>query len=269
VRITLRTPGSIHGTLTAGLDGAGSSQPFTVASGERYAQVDLQPSVGVSADTTPGEHRITLTAATDDGQRDTWTATLAVERIGCAQSDDACPVDLSGAFDHDSIATLSDPGGSGFDGLGWSYAAETLPPAGPIVLAATPFTFPPGADGAANTVDADGTTLTLPPLQGDALRVLAAAGGGTVRSTATVTYADGSTATAPLGAADWAGGPGAGEDVALTAPYRFKTGQGRDGPAVSIFAETVPLDPARTVRSITLPDDPRMKVFAMTAQRHH
>jgi lysophospholipase L1-like esterase len=268
-RITLRGPGSVRGRLTAALDGAGRAQPFAVMSRERYAQIDLSPSVDVPATTAPGEHRITLTATTADGGQATFPVPLRVERLGCADADDACPVDLSGAFDHDSIATASDPGGAGFDGLGWSYAADTLPPAGPVVLAGTPFAFPSGADDVENTVDADGTTLALPALHGDDLRLLAAAGGGSVASTATVTYLDGTTATEPLGASDWAGGPASGEGVALTAPYRFKTGSGRDSPAVSIFAETVPLDPTRVVRSITLPDDTRMKAFAVTVEQHH
>jgi lysophospholipase L1-like esterase len=268
-RITLRAPGTAKGTLTAALDGASSSQSFSVASAERFAQVDLAPTVKVPAGTAPGEHLITLTARTNDGQRDTFSATLDVERLGCSASDDACPVELGSAFDHDSIATASDPGGGGFDGLGWSYAAETLPAAGPVVLAGTPFAFPSGADGAQNTVDADGATLVLPYLHGTTLRLLAAAGGGSVNATATLTYADGTSAPVALGAADWAGGPRAGEDVALTAPYRFRAGSGRDSPAVSIFAETVPLDPGRELRSITLPDDPRMKVFAMTVLQRH
>lgn len=268
-RIALRAPGMVKGTLTTALDGASSAQPFTADSGERYAQVDLSSTVKVPASTAPGEHAITLTAATADGQRDTVSVPLEVERLGCAQGDDACPVDLSGAYDHDSIATASDPGGSGFDGLGWSYAADTLPAAGPTVLAGTPFVFPSGADGVENTADADGTTVALPALHGHDLRVLAAAGGGSVSSSATVTYADGTTASVPLGASDWAGGPAAGEDVALTAPYRFKTGLGRDSPAVSIFAETVPLDASRDVQAITLPDDARMKVFAATVEQAH
>ncbi|HEX4689768.1 MAG TPA: SGNH/GDSL hydrolase family protein [Solirubrobacteraceae bacterium] len=269
-RITVRAPGSVKGTLTAALDGASSSsQSFTVASAERFAQVDAAPTIAVPSSTTPGEHRLTLTATTNDGRRDTFAATLDVERLGCTAADDACPVELAGAFDHDSIATASDPGGGGFDGLGWSYAAETLPAAGPVVLAATPFSFPSGADGVENTVDADGATIALPALHGDALRVLAASGGGSVRSTATLHYADGTTASAALGAADWAGGPAAGEDVAVTAPYRFRDPGGRDSPAVSIFAETVPLDPSRELRSVTLPGDPRMKIFAATVVQHH
>jgi hypothetical protein len=88
-----------------------------------------------------------------------------------------------------------------------------------------------------------------------------------VDETATVTYTDGSTAAVPLRFSVWASGPQAGEDVAVAAPYRYRAGTGRDGPAVDVYARTVPLDPDRTVASITLPDQSRLGLFAMTLQQ--
>jgi hypothetical protein len=75
------------------------------------------------------------------------------------------PVDLSGACNHDGIATAAHPDDGNFDGGGWSYPAEELSPAGAATLAGTPMEFPSGADGELNTIEADGQSVALPALQ--------------------------------------------------------------------------------------------------------
>jgi len=266
-RAFVQAPGNVSGTLDTGLDGVHRQQAFTADSRGRFAQVDLAPQVQVPAGTSPGTHHVTFTVRTDDGRTATTTATLDVEHLGCAQSDDACTLDLTTAYDHDSIASAAHPDDGNFDGLGWSYAAETLPAAGPVVLAGTPFVFPSGADGALNSVTAQGQSLDLPALQASGIRVLGAASGGAVDGTVAVTYTDGSTASLPVHFSDWATGPQAGEDIAVAAPYRYRAGVGRDGPAVDVYARTLPLDPGKTVRSLTLPDQSRLKLFAVTVQQ--
>jgi hypothetical protein len=49
-------------------------------------------------------------------------------------------------------------------------------------------------------------------------------------------------------------------------PHRIKAGLGVDGPAVNLFGLSAPLDPAKDVRSVTLPDDSRLQVYAVTLQ---
>nr|WSX76125.1 SGNH/GDSL hydrolase family protein [Streptomyces sp. NBC_00899] len=263
-RATVQGPGTVRGTLSVALDGASRQSSFAVPSQGRFAQLDLPQEVQVPATTAAGTHRVTFTVRTTTGGTATAEATLDVERVGCEQTDDACTLDLTAAYDHDSIASAAHPGDGDFDGLGWSYAAETLPAAGPVVLAGTPFAFPSGTDGADNTVTAHGQTLPLPGLHAGDLRLLSAASGGAVDATATVTYADGSTASLPLHVGDWATGPRTGEDVAVAAPYRYRADAGRDGPSVDVYADTLALDPARTLRSITLPDQTRLQLFAVT-----
>ncbi|MBP0458176.1 GDSL-type esterase/lipase family protein [Streptomyces montanisoli] len=266
-RVTAQGPGTVRGSVAVTLDGKSRHSSFAVPSQGRYAQVDLAQDLEVPATTKPGTHHVTFTVRTSDGRRAHARATLDVEHVGCAQSDDACTVDLTSAYDHDSIATAAHPGDGDFDGLGWSYAAETLPAADTEVLAGSPFAFPSGADGVDNTVTAKGQTLPLPGLRAGDVRLLAAASGGAVSTTATVTYTDGTTASLPLNVSDWASGPQAGEDVAVAAPYRYKAAAGRDGPAVDIYARTLPLDPSRTLRSITLPDQARLQLFAVTVHQ--
>jgi hypothetical protein len=53
----------------------------------------------------------------------------------------------------------------------------------------------------------------------------------------------------------------------VAAPYRLRAGVGQDGPPVDIYAQAVSLDPTRAVRSIALPDQPRLRLFAVTLQQ--
>jgi hypothetical protein len=47
-------------------------------------------------------------------------------------------------------------------------------------------------------------------------------------------------------------------------PHRIKAGQGVDGPPVSLFGVTVPLAAGKTIRSLTLPNDARIQMYALT-----
>jgi len=245
-------PGTVTGKL--------GDTPFSIESDGLPAQQDIP--LTLDAPSEPGDHAVTLTAVTDGGLKASATVTLHVVRTGCAQTDQACLVPL--AYDKDGIATAAHPDDGNFDGGGWSFPAEELPPAGPALLAGTVFSFPSGADGASNMIEADGQTLPLPGVRASALHVLASAHNGSVDSVATVTYADGTTASVPLRFGDWAGSPAFDEKVAVTTPYRYKAGVGKDAPPVSIFASTEPLDGAKTVQSITLPAQPHLKLFALT-----
>jgi lysophospholipase L1-like esterase len=266
-RATVQGPGTVRGTVTATLGGTRSTHPFAVRSDGRFAQVNAALDLPVPATLEAGAHRVRFTVRTRDGRRRTATAVLDVRRLGCGRSGDSCPLDLTGAYDRDAIASARHPEDGDFDGLGWSYAAETLPTAGPAVLAGTPFVFPSSADGAENAVTARGQTLDVPDVPARELHLLGAASGGASEGTVTLTYTDGSTADLPLAFSDWAAQPQPGEAVAVAAPYRYRAGTGRDGPAVGIFARTLPLDPDRVLRSVRLPDDARLKLFAATVDR--
>lgn len=262
VRAVVQRPGGSAGTLTTVLDGVRTVTPFKVTSAGRKTQVDLSPTIRVPADAAPGPRTVRFEVAVPGAGRAVARARLDVVAVGCAQDDDACPVDLP--HDHDSIASDANDADGDFDGQGWSYAAETLPPAGPVALAGTVYAFGSGADGDDNTVEARGQTIELPALRTGTLHVLAAAANGSVDRTATLTYADGSTQTVPLTVSDWAQPPQAGEQVAVAAPYRLRAGAGRDAPPVNVFARDHDLDPGRTTATLTLPDEPRLKVFAVT-----
>jgi hypothetical protein len=93
---------------------------------------------------------------------------------------------------------------------------------------------------------------------------VAAAHNGTVSTTLTVRYTDGTSAELPVTVGDWAGSAPSGSTVALDMDHRIRRGQGVDGPSVRLFATAAPLDTGRTVRSLSLPDDRRIEVYAIT-----
>ncbi|WUH95596.1 hypothetical protein OG900_03070 [Streptomyces sp. NBC_00433] len=63
-----------------------------------------------------------------------------------------------------------------------------------------------------------------------------------------------------------AGAPRLGEDRAIHADSRYGAQGAPDGVAVDIWHLTVPLDPARTAVSLTLPDDPRLAPYAVSGR---
>jgi hypothetical protein len=175
-----------------------------------------------------------------------------------------CAIDLSSARTTDGTATVAATAEGNFDGLGWSYDAALLPPAGAVTWAGVTYSAPPPGGTARNFVRASRQTLPLPGARRSTLRLIAATHQGPVAGTVTVRYADGTTATTTVTVPDWAA-TNAGPTV-LSMPHRIKTGRGTDSPPVSLFSFAVALNPDKELRSITLPDDPRIKLYAVTVQ---
>jgi hypothetical protein len=87
---------------------------------------------------------------------------------------------------------------------------------------------------------------------------------GPVGTSVTVGYTDGTSASTPLTVADWCGTAAPGTTAVLSMPHRIKAGQGIDGPPVALFGARIPLSAGKQIRSITLPADPRVYVYAVT-----
>ena len=89
----------------------------------------------------------------------------------------------------------------------------------------------------------------------------------------TVTYTDGTTATATLGLTDWTLGGGGGmpqfSNVTLaTLPYRNATDGTKQTINTYLFTATIPIDSSKTVASITLPatvNNGSIGIFAISA----
>ncbi|MGC5167129.1 GH92 family glycosyl hydrolase [Luteimicrobium sp. DT211] len=293
--------------LTVLATAAGDAKVKVSAAGPKGWQISPKTkSVKVSSDGLPAQAKVTVAvtapAGTEAGTYDvTVTARTAgapaVDRVvhvtvqpggACATTTDtSCAVDLSAAYDRDGVASADAPTQGNIDGLGYSYAADLLPAAGPTTIGGVTYQAPSTAGTDKNLVEADGQTVALPTGSYSALQVLGAAvngGTGILGGTAVVTYTDGTTASVPLQFTDWGKRDlEFGNTAAITMPYRMSTG-GKNTTQVSIYRATVALDASRTVRSLTLPrasvpewtapglvgtawdHDSGMEIYAMTLQ---
>jgi hypothetical protein len=224
--------------------------------------------LAVPAGASAGAYPVTVTMSASGVRTLTRQVTVRLDDVHCAGTGSSCALDLAGQADLDGTATTSAPDSGNFDGVGWSFDADLLPAAGLRTLDGVDYQMPDPTGTAKNFVTAQGQQLAVPSAGYASLHVLGSAHGGDVRSSVTVAYTDGTTADVPFVLADWASSsPPAEDTVAVGMPHRIKGGQGVDGPPVAVFATTLALDPTRSVQSVTLPDDSRAEVYAMTFAR--
>ena len=167
---------------------------------------------------------------------------------------------LAAAYDNAGISDNSAPAAANFDGTGESYSAQALAagsptaltPGGQATFGGTTFTWPTGVGGPDNVV-ADGQIVDLSG-SGTDLGFLGAAGFGAASGTGTITYTDGSTQSFGLSMADWYNNaPVAGGEIATTTSSWNSSSSTQVPHPVSIYFASVPLDPGKTVASVTLP----------------
>ncbi|WP_086826904.1 GH92 family glycosyl hydrolase [Allokutzneria sp. NRRL B-24872] len=175
----------------------------------------------------------------------------------------ACAVDLTRDLNHDGTATVAQSAQGDFDGSGWSYDAALLPPRGTVTWGGVTYATPEPNGTSPNFVEARGQTLLLPAGSYKKLSVVSAAHSGPASGVVTVRFTDGSSAEVAVTVGDWAGATPAGSEVALGMPHRIKAGAGVDGPPVKLFSASFAL-PGKGVRSVSLPNDPRVSVYAVT-----
>ncbi|WP_230108697.1 NPCBM/NEW2 domain-containing protein [Microbacterium foliorum] len=180
---------------------------------------------------------------------------------------------FASAFDKVSITSLATRAEGDFDGDGATFSAEALADAG-VDLGSTvnvelpggvvDFTWPIYNDGEPNSVELNGQTIAVSG-EGTHLAVLgSAASGDGLSPNLTITYTDGTSQTESLFFPNWVG------DAAGTATVAIET-MGRNNaksPTIeypttvySVFANTVRLNPGKTVASVTLPVENAVKFF--------
>jgi predicted alpha-1,2-mannosidase len=240
--------------------------PLVIRSNRSPVQQTVALAVTVPAGAPIGANPLTVTVSAPGAGTVDLTASIEVrEAAVCAvRAGTQCAVDLAGEANHDGTATTAQSSQGDFDGQGWSYDGDLLPAAGPVAWGDTTYAAPDATGTAANFVEARGQGLLLPQGKHGALRLVAAAHNGPVTSALTVRYTDGSTADVPVVVGDWAGSTPVGSTVVLEMPHRIKAGSGVDGPPVRLFGRSLALDGAKTVHSVTLPNDPRIEVYALT-----
>lgn len=177
-------------------------------------------------------------------------------------------ISFAAAADNVAVSDDSNTAVGNFDGAGNSFSAERLAalgivPGGPVTVDGAALTFPAQAPGTPDAVTALGQTVDLSGT-GDELTLLTSANNGEVLGFITVNYSDGTREQVPVAVNDWYdNSPAPGGSIVATAVWN----QQPDNPTphdASLYGATLDLaaSAGKTVVSITLPNDNRMKVFA-------
>jgi hypothetical protein len=169
-------------------------------------------------------------------------------------------VSLASADNVDGIANSGTPvPGNGMDGGGNAYAEALL--GASLTWAGSAFTF-----GGADTADAvSSTTITLPAGSYAALNILATGvEGNQLNQTFVVTYSDGTTSTFTQSLSDWFTPQNyAGEVTVLQMPYRIYANGTIDNEPFYLYGYAFALNSAKTVQSLTLPNNRDVVVLAL------
>jgi alpha-mannosidase len=204
-----------------------------------------------------GTSTITITG-TSRGLSHTVSLPLSVTALKAG----TVAVDLSSAYNKSAIHTDGSTfsGEASADGEGFAYSKEALGPA-PLwdgVL------FSLGPANAPDVVTA--RTVALPRGKFARLEILATGvEGGQEGEVFTITYADGTSSSVRQSLSDWYESSGyEGESEAIVVPYRIEGDGSKDPRTFHLYGYSFHLDSDKPVRSITLPDNQRVLVFAMT-----
>jgi alpha-mannosidase len=254
-RVIVMPRGSFDGRANLSVSGlpAGVTASFIPASTAGSATLTLT----ASAAAVPASAKITITGASG-GVAHSVTGSLMVTPVLVG----TVPVDLSSVFNITGIyddGTTFTPEAS-LDGDGFAFSEQQLgreQVGGGVVFRL----------GAGNAPDAvSGKTVTLPAGKFASVKILAlGVNGPQEMQTFAVTYADGTSSSFTQNLSDWAEpGKQAGESVAVGMPYRLTSDGSRDTRTFYTFVYMFQLESGKEVRSISLPSNRDVLVFAMT-----
>jgi predicted alpha-1,2-mannosidase len=178
----------------------------------------------------------------------------------------AQPGSLLTAYNNAGISDDTNVTAGDFDSEGNSYSAQALAATGltagkAATVDGVTFTWPQVAPGFPDNAVADGQEVAInAPAGTQKLGFLGSATNGPSEGVATLHYTDGSVARFWLGLSDWtlnAGSskPSFGNLVAAKTSYRNCAGcaSGQDTVDTNILYASLPVDPAKTLKSVTLP----------------
>jgi predicted alpha-1,2-mannosidase len=163
---------------------------------------------------------------------------------------------------YDSTGTSPDSNQacSNFDGVGYSLSANALAsdgftPGATVTADGLTFKWTSGAPCSPDNILAAGQTMLVNGTAGaNTLGLLENSTDGSSTGTITINYTNGTSSTATVSSSDWANGPGTNETAAATMPYRNSTSGSSQQLTVYVYATTVPVDPNKTVASVTFPN---------------
>jgi hypothetical protein len=158
------------------------------------------------------------------------------------------------------------------DGTGWDFPAEELPASsrpfvfnsknGPVI-----FKFGDKSNGARNCMEARGQKLELPPGSYKAIHILGAMRDGTTPLAFQVASDKGLPRSVMLNFSDWwRGDPIYGEEAVVKTGYHHERDNPQKKPGAGIYLQTIPIKEGKPV-SITLPNDPRLAIFAVSLEK--
>ena len=256
IKITDRNGFTGHVTLTL------SALPAGVRAMVKGQGNKRQLTFRATATAATGYTTITVTG-TSGSITETTTFTLAVS-AGVGTTGFGVPVDLSSEFSLYGIYTDGSVYTTGgLDGGGYSYSANLLTPSRVFSNVLLDF-------GSANQLDAVGCAGQLVDLPAGQFSTLALLGtgieGNQPSQTFTVTYTDGSSTNFTQSFSDWfTPQKYAGELEGVAMAYRNYEDGTKDKRLFNLYSYRFALNKAKTLQSITFPDNTDVVVLAITA----
>jgi hypothetical protein len=163
-------------------------------------------------------------------------------------------------YDNAGISPDTDQAWANYDGGGYSYsasalAAANLTPWATVTADGLSFTWPNVAACSPDNILADGQTMLVNGTAGaTTLGLLGSASHGPSSGTIVINYTDGTSSSQAVTFNDWAAAPSGGDTAVATMPYRNTSSGTSQTITMYVFATTVPVDPSKTVASVTFPD---------------
>jgi len=255
--VTIKDIGGFTGKVTLAVSGLPKGVRATVTGQGNTRKVALN---AISSAAT-GYAPITVTG-TSGTITETATFTLAVS-AAAGTTGAGTQVDLASEFNLDGIYTDgSTYTTGGLDGQGYSYSSNLLTAS--RVFTGTLLTFGPA--NAPDAVAGKGQRILLPSGEFSGLELLATAiNGNQAAQTFTVTYTDGTTSKFTQSLSDWFTPqkyPHESEGVIMA--YRNSDNGTKDNRTFNLYEYRFVLNKAKTVESITLPNNANVVVLAAT-----
>ena len=183
-------------------------------------------------------------------------STLAVER------DVAVPLDEH--LNNVGATSAGDTGSGAFNVWGNSFAAEHLPPPGPVVVDGVRFELPAVGTGEPDNVRCEGQLVEVPAGAYDWLYVLAAAERRAEDDVA-LHFEEGAVDFEALRISDfWAAEAAFGERVAAESPVMHYPRHVQPNVPARLWIQRVPVTRRATLEAIRLPRNVAIHVFALT-----
>jgi len=254
-RIIVMPRGSFRGEVALAASGLpdGVTASFSPASTAGTSRMNLT----TRASAPPSTATVTVTGVSG-GVSHAATTTVTVTPVMTG----TVPVDLASAYNVTAIyndGSTFAPAAS-LDNDGYSFSEQTLgaEQVGDGVV------FKLGPSNAPDAVT--GKTVTLPAGKFASLKVLAVGvNGNQEMQTFTVTYADGTSSSFTQSLSDWASPRNfSGESVAVEMPYRLAADGSKDSRTFYGYTYSFGLDSSKEVRSVSVPSNRDVLVFALT-----